>query len=98
MVSAPSIRREAAHWRTFTSLRVPWTQLEIGGYIDDCRLQVRDTLVGMTEEKAATRLPPSDRYEGRPHAWIVTSLIGHTTAHAMQIRQFIATGSPDARR
>jgi len=75
------------HWQTFTSLPVPWSPSEIGGYIDYCRQRVRDTLVGMTEDKAATLLPPEHRYKGRPYAWIVTSLVGHTTAHATQIRQ-----------
>ena len=32
--------------------------------------------------------PATHRYAGKPYAWIVTSLIGHTTAHATQIRQF----------
>ncbi|MHB8504668.1 MAG: hypothetical protein ACYDEN_02935 [Acidimicrobiales bacterium] len=52
----------------------------------------------MIEEKAAALLPLAHRYQGRPYAWIVTSLVGHTTAHATQIRQFITTavGSPDA--
>ena len=51
----------------------------------------------MTEEKAATLLPPGHHYQGRPYASITTSLVGHTTAHATQIRQFITTavGSPD---
>jgi hypothetical protein len=86
------------HWQTFTSLPVPWSQSEIGGYSAYCRQRVRDTLIGMTEEKAATLLTPAHRYKGRPYAWIVTSLVGHTTAHATQIRQFITTalGSPDA--
>lgn len=86
------------HWQTFTSLPVPWSHSEIGGYIDYCRQRVRDTLVGMTEGKAATMLPPAHRYKGQPYAWLVTSLIGHTTAHAMQIRQFIPTAphSPGA--
>jgi len=85
------------HWRTFTSLPDPWAQSEIGEYVTYCRGRVRDTLVDMTEEKAATPLPPTHRYAGHPHASIVTSLVGHTTAHAMQIRQFItpAVGSPD---
>jgi hypothetical protein len=86
------------HWQTFASLPVPWSQSAIGGYIDYCRQRVRDTLVGMTEGKAATVLPPAHRYEGRPYAWIVTSLVGHTTAHATQIQLFITTavGSSDA--
>ncbi|WP_375478849.1 hypothetical protein [uncultured Jatrophihabitans sp.] len=76
------------HWQTFTSLPVPWSRSEISGYTDYCRQRVRDTLFGMTEDKAATLLPPAHRYAGRPYAWIVTSLVGHTTAHATQIRQF----------
>jgi hypothetical protein len=85
------------HWQTFTSLPVPWSQSEIGGYVDYCRQRVRDTLTSMTEEKAAALLPPAHRYQGQPYAGIVTSLVGHTTAHATQIRQFITTavGSPD---
>jgi hypothetical protein len=47
----------------------------------------------MTEDKAATPLPPTHRYAGQPYAWIVTSLIGHTTAHATQIRQFNTTAA-----
>lgn len=87
------------HWQTFSSLPASWSQSQIGGYIDYCRQRVRDTLVDMTEDQAATLLPPAHRYQGRPYAWIVTSLIGHTTAHAIQIRQF-TTGfdhnSPDS--
>ena len=85
------------HWQTFSSLRVPWSPSEIGGYVDYCRERVRDTLAGMSEDKAVTTLPPAHRYQGRPYAWIVTSLIGHTAAHATQIRQFPAAfGSPHA--
>ena len=42
----------------------------------------------MTEEAAATPLPSNYRYRGQPHAAIITALIGHTTEHASQIRQF----------
>lgn len=83
------------HWQTFTSLPVPWSHSEIDGYIDYCRQRVHDALVGMTEDQAATVLPPAHRYKGQPYAWLVTSLVGHTTAHATQIRQFITT-SPDS--
>lgn len=79
------------HWQTFTSLTVAWSQSEIGGYIDHCRQRVHDTFIGMTEDKAASLLLPPHRYEGKPYAWIVTSLVGHTTAHATQIRQFTST-------
>ena len=80
------------HWQSFTSLSTPWSRAEIGGYVDYCRGRVRGTLTGMTEEQAATRLPSAHRYRGRAYASLVTSLIGHTAAHATQIRQFITTG------
>ncbi len=51
----------------------------------------------MTDEQAATPLPPAHRYRGQPHAWIITGLVGHTTEHASQIRQFITAAgiAPD---
>jgi hypothetical protein len=49
---------------------------------------VRDRLAGLTDEKAAQPLPPAHRYGGQPHAWVITALVGHTTEHASQIRQF----------
>ena len=77
------------HWRDLPSLPAAWSRSEMLGYIDYCRQQVRNTLAGMTDEKAATPLPPAHRYRGQPHAWIITGLVGHTTEHASQIRQFI---------
>ena len=77
------------HWRDLTSLPVAWPQPEMLAYVDYCRQRVRDTLAGMTEEKAASPLPLAHRYAGQPHAWAITSLVGHTTEHASQIRQFI---------
>jgi hypothetical protein len=59
------------------------------GYLDYCRQRVRDTLADMTDEKAATPLPPAHRYHGRPFAWELTGLPLHTVEHASQIRQFI---------
>ncbi|HUS21598.1 MAG TPA: hypothetical protein VMZ66_06255 [Aeromicrobium sp.] len=59
------------------------------GYLDYCRQRARDTLAGMTEDKAATPLPPSHRYRGQPYAWVITSLVGHTTEHGSQIRQYL---------
>jgi hypothetical protein len=76
------------HWQTFTSLPVGWSHSEIAGYVDHCRQRIRDSLGDLTEDEAATLLPATHRYAGTPYAWIVTSLIGHTTAHATQIRQF----------
>jgi len=85
------------HWQTFTSLPVAWSKSEIDGYVEYCRQRVGDTLRDLTEEGAATLLPATHRYGGSPYAWIVTSLIGHTTAHATQIRQFVtAPGSTHA--
>jgi hypothetical protein len=86
------------HWRTFTRLPVPWSPAQIGEYLDYCRQRVRDVMGSMTDDKAATVLPSAHRYRGTPYAWLVTSLVGHTTAHAMQIRQFTtAIGSADTR-
>lgn len=84
------------HWQMFASLPVPWSRSEIGAYVEHCRHRVRETLSVMTEEKAMALLPPAHRYGGQPYAWILTSLVGHTSAHATQIRQFITTsiGSP----
>lgn len=83
------------HWRDLTTLPKPWSRSEMLAYADFCRQRVRSTLAGMTDEKAATPLPPAHRYQGQPHAWIVTGLLVHTTEHATQIRQCItATGMP----
>jgi hypothetical protein len=78
------------HWRDLPSLSAAWSRSEMLGYVDYCRQQARKTLAGMTDEKAATPLPPAHRYRGQPYAWIITGLVGHTTEHASQIRQFIA--------
>lgn len=80
------------HWRDLPSLPAAWTRSDVLGYIDHCRQQVRDTLAGMTEEKAARPLPLAHRYAGQPHVRIITGAVGHTTEHASQIRQF--TTSP----
>ena len=84
----PAPFTEVGHWQ-MTSLPRAWSRSEIIGYIDYCRQRARDTLADMTEEKAATPLPPSHRYGGQPYAWIVTGIVGHTIEHASQIRQFI---------
>jgi hypothetical protein len=79
-------------------LPAAWSRSDILCYVDYCRQRVRDTLADMTEEKAATPLPPAHRYRGQPHAWIITGLVGHTTEHGSQIRQFVtAAGTPGAR-
>ncbi len=76
------------HW-LLTSLPAAWTRSDMLGYIDYCRQRVRETLSDMTDEKAATPLPPTHRYHGQPHAWIITGAAGHTIEHSSQIRQFI---------
>ena len=86
------------HWRSWSSVP-PWSRPEIVGYLDHCRQRAGETLAGMTEVKAATPLPPSHRYRGQPYASVVMSLVGHTTEHGSQIRQFItaagmARGTP----
>lgn len=86
----PAPFADSPHWRTFTSLREPWSKSEIGEYAEYCRRRVHDTLADLSEAKAATVLPPAHRYGGIPYAWVVTSLVGHTTAHAIQIRQLVA--------
>lgn len=87
------------HWRDLPSLPAPWSRSEMLGYIEHCRQQARTTLASMTDEKAATPLPPVHRYAGQPHAWIITGLVVHTTEHASQIRQFITAAgiAPDAK-
>jgi len=65
-----------------------WTRAEILEYVQWCRGRARTVLLQMTDQKAATRLPPAHRYAGQPYAWIATALPGHTIEHASQIRQF----------
>ncbi len=86
-----------AHWRDLTSLPAAWSRSEMLAYIDYCRQRVRNMLPGMTDEKAAAPLPSAHRYRGQPHAWIITALVGHTTEHASQIRQFVTAAgiAPD---
>ena len=76
------------HWR-LTNMRAAWSRSDMLDYVNYCSERVRDTLAGMTDEKAATPLPAPHRYSGQPHAWIVAGMVGHTTEHAAQIRQFI---------
>jgi hypothetical protein len=78
-----------AHWRELTTLPSGWSRSEMLRYVDYCRQRVRDTLSDMTEEKAATPLPPAHRDHGRPFAWELAGLPLHTFEHASQIRQFI---------
>lgn len=77
------------HWRDLPSLPSPWSQSEVLGYVDYCRQRVREALTEMTDERAATPLPPTHRYGGQPYARIIAGILVHTTEHASQIRQFI---------
>ena len=85
------------HWRDLPSLPAAWSRSDVLAYIEYCRHRVRDTLADMTDERAAKLLPPAHRYRGEPHAWIITGIVGHTTEHASQIRQFITAAgiAPD---
>jgi hypothetical protein len=85
------------HWRDLPSLPAAWSRSETLGYIDYCRQQARNALADMTDEKAATPLPQAHRYGGQPYAWIITGIVGHTTEHASQIRQFLTAAgiTPD---
>ncbi len=84
-----------AHWRDLPKLPTSWSRSDMLGYVQYCRQRVRDTLKGMTDERAATHLPPPHRYHGQPFAWILTGIPGHMIEHASQIRQFItAAGVP----
>lgn len=79
------------HWRDVTRLAAGWRRDEMAGYVEHCRMQVRGVLAEMTEELAARPLPAPHRYQGQPHARIITGLLVHTTEHAAQIRQFISS-------
>lgn len=76
------------HW-LLTTLPRAWTQSEIVDYVEYCRHRERDALGNMTEEKAATPLPPAHRYSGHPHAWIITAAVGHTIERGSQILKFV---------
>lgn len=80
-----------AHWRDLTTLPSAWSRSEMLRYVDYSRQRVRDTLSDMTDEMAATPLPPAHRDHGRPFAWELAGLPLHTVEHASQIRQFITT-------
>jgi hypothetical protein len=80
------------HWRDIAQLPAAWTRSEVLAYVEYCRRRARDTLAQMTDERAEAPLPPAHRYRGQPHARIITGLIGHTSEHAAQIRQFVTTG------
>lgn len=84
--SAPPPFNPHPHWRDLATLPAAWSPTELLGYTDYCREAVRQTLADMTDEKAST---PVSHHPEQPHAWIITGMVGHTTEHASQIRQFI---------
>lgn len=80
-----------------TTLPTLWTRADLLGYVAHCRQLVDDTLKELTDEEAATVVPPGRRARGRPYAWLLTSIPGHVMEHASQVRQFITAAgvAPD---
>lgn len=78
-------------------LSTAWTRSDLLGYLHYCWQRVQESLKGMTDEKAATLLPPAHRYRGQAYAWILTGIPGHTIEHASQIRQFTTAGGAPGR-
>jgi len=68
-----------------------FTKRELLGYVDYCRLRVRDTLGESFEEKATWLLPDSHRDHGEFYGVIVGGIPLHVIEHASQIRQFLTT-------
>ena len=77
------------HWRDFTSLPRPWQQSEVLGYIEHCQRRARDTFDGLSDERAATPLPPTHRHVGTSYARLLVTLVAHTNEHAAQILQHV---------
>ncbi len=86
------------HWRDLTLLDVAWSRLDVLAYIEHCRERVRVSVAEMSDAQGSTLLPVAHRYAGQPHARVITSLVGHSSEHAAQIRQFIAAAAitPDS--
>ena len=84
------------HWQ-LTGLSRAWSRPEMIDYVDYCRERVRDTLAGMTDEKASRPLPPAHRYRGQLHAWIISESVGHIIEHGSQIRQYINDAKDEKR-
>lgn len=82
------------HWRDLPSMPRAWSRGEIAEYIGYCRGRVEHVLSNMPDDRASTPLPASHRYAGRPHAEIIVGLVAHTTEHAAQLRQFVASQAP----
>ena len=77
------------HWRDFTSLERPWKQSEILDYVEHCRQRARATFGALTDERAATPLPPQHRHAGITYARLLAGLGAHTVEHASQILQHV---------
>jgi hypothetical protein len=67
-----------------------WSRNEILEYISYCHERIIGALAELTEEKATMPLPAAHRFNGQPHGRIIMGIVGHTTEHAAQIRQFVA--------
>jgi hypothetical protein len=66
-----------------------FTKPELLRYVGWCRGRVRQTLDGLTEEKAARPLPSAHRYHGMLFVVVAGSMPLHVVEHASQIRQFL---------
>jgi hypothetical protein len=66
-----------------------FTRPELLGYVDWCRVRVRNTLDALTEEMAARPVPSVHRKHGMLFGVVVGSLPLHVVEHASQIRQFL---------
>jgi hypothetical protein len=88
---------EFEHWNppqpfddnTYSFPNRMFTKTELLGYVDWCRVRVRQTLDGLTEDLAARPLPEAHRYHGVLFGVLVGSLPLHVVEHASQIRQFL---------
>ncbi|MGH9196614.1 MAG: DinB family protein [Acidimicrobiia bacterium] len=70
-----------------------WTRSELLDYVGYCKKRAQQTLGALAEEQAATPLPSTHRYAGRPFSWLLIGILLHLTEHASQIRQFITSAA-----
>lgn len=74
-----------------------FTQDELLGYLDYCRIRVSRTLDGLTEDAAARALPDTHRFHGMQYGVIVGGIPLHVVEHASQIRQFLTAAGVKVR-
>jgi hypothetical protein len=75
-----------------TTLSEPWSRLDVLDFAASCRARVAETLEGLTEEQATTRI--GRRRE--PYVARVIDKMGHVIEHGAQIRQFITASGVNA--